>query len=138
MNAYQLANEALRVRVADPPAMDGHQHDQCFVAANCPCRTLRCARRREVLHCLMHGFSEKQAARSLGISSNTVHCHVTAIYRHFAVCTRAELLARILVMLMREVAQEARAAKPLPRASPVRSPRRDVRPNAPAMAMVSQ
>ena len=57
----------------------------------------------------MHGFSEKETANAIGASVHTVHCHVTAIYRHFAVCSRAELLARMLVMVMCEMAQEMQA-----------------------------
>jgi hypothetical protein len=32
----------------------------------------------------------------LELSVNTVHEYVTALYRHFGVCSRAELLARFL------------------------------------------
>ena len=107
MNARRIARQTLRLVVASPLAAEGNGHDQCIVS-NCPCRTLH-PRQRQVLHCLMHGFSEKETATAMGSSINTVHCHVTAIYRHFAVRSRAELLARMLVMVMREVAEEVRA-----------------------------
>ncbi len=50
-------------------------------------------RRREVLNLLLDGDSEKQAAATLGIRPSTLHEHVLAIYRHFGVSSRAELMA---------------------------------------------
>lgn len=51
---------------------------------------------RQTLACLLEGDSEKQAAARLGVSGPTVHQYVTALYRHYGVTTRAELLARVL------------------------------------------
>ncbi len=51
------------------------------------------ARRREVLSLLLDGDSEKEAAATLGIRPSTLHEHVLAIYRHFGVSSRAELMA---------------------------------------------
>lgn len=51
---------------------------------------------RQVLSCLLDGDSEKQVAVRLGLSGPTVHQYVTALYRHYAVASRAELLARVL------------------------------------------
>lgn len=53
-------------------------------------------RQREVLRCLLEGDGDKQAAVRLGISRFTVNVHTKAIYRHFGVQSRAELLARWL------------------------------------------
>ena len=50
----------------------------------------------QTLEHLLRGDSEKQIARYLGVSRNTVHVYVTMLYRHFDVCTRAELLARFV------------------------------------------
>lgn len=50
-------------------------------------------RQREVLDYLLDGDSEKQIAFALDLSRATVHEHVTAIYRHFEVSSRPELLA---------------------------------------------
>lgn len=50
-------------------------------------------RQRDVLDLLLDGDAEKQIASTLGISRPTVHEHVTALYRHFEVSSRAELLA---------------------------------------------
>lgn len=50
-------------------------------------------RQREVLDLLLDGDAEKQIAATLGIARATVHEHVTALYRHFEVSSRAELLA---------------------------------------------
>jgi DNA-binding CsgD family transcriptional regulator len=54
------------------------------------------ARSRQVLRCLLEGDSEKQVARRIGVSTTTVHDHVKAIYRHFRVSSRPELLAYFL------------------------------------------
>jgi DNA-binding CsgD family transcriptional regulator len=51
---------------------------------------------RETLQCLQEGDSEKQAAARMGLSVPTVHQYVTALYRHYQVSSRAELLARVL------------------------------------------
>jgi DNA-binding CsgD family transcriptional regulator len=49
---------------------------------------------RDVLRCLLEGDSDKQVAARLSISRYTVNQHVKAIFRHFRVTTRPELLAR--------------------------------------------
>lgn len=51
-------------------------------------------RHRKVLEALLDGDSEKQIARRLGYSQSTVHEYIKAIYRHFRVESRAELMAR--------------------------------------------
>ena len=48
---------------------------------------------RRVLDLLMTGLSEKEVARHLKISQNTVHNHVKAIYKIMGVNSRPELLA---------------------------------------------
>ena len=53
-------------------------------------------RHRQTLEGLLAGDSEKQIAARLGVSRNTVHVYVTALYRHFDVNSRGELLARFL------------------------------------------
>ena len=53
-------------------------------------------RLRQTLDALLEGDSEKQLARRLGISRDTVHVYVKALYRHFSVVSRAELLAHFL------------------------------------------
>jgi DNA-binding CsgD family transcriptional regulator len=50
-------------------------------------------RRREVLARLLTGDSEKQIAAALSISPATAHEHVMAVYRHFQVRSRGELMA---------------------------------------------
>src|SRR4051812_25654327 len=42
-------------------------------------------RHRQTLERLLAGDSEKQIALKLGVSRNTVHVYVTALYRHFDV-----------------------------------------------------
>jgi DNA-binding CsgD family transcriptional regulator len=48
---------------------------------------------RQTLGYLLQGDSEKQAARRLGVSQATTHEYVTALYRHFKVSSRAQLMA---------------------------------------------
>jgi DNA-binding CsgD family transcriptional regulator len=50
----------------------------------------------KVLEQLLPGYSEKQVAVRLGYSPHTVHTYVKAIYKHFAVTSRSELLAKLL------------------------------------------
>jgi len=53
-------------------------------------------RLRQTLDCLLEGDSEKQVAARLGLSTATVHQYVTALYRHFSVQSRGQLIARVL------------------------------------------
>lgn len=53
-------------------------------------------RHRQTLQCLLEGDTERQAAQKMGLSRSTVHEYVMAVYRHFAVSSRAELLAHFL------------------------------------------
>jgi DNA-binding CsgD family transcriptional regulator len=53
-------------------------------------------RLRQTLEALLDGDSEKQAALRLGIGVRTAHEYVVAVYRHFGVSSRGELLARYL------------------------------------------
>ena len=51
-------------------------------------------RLRQTLELLLQGRSEKDVSHELGLSRATVHEYVTAVYRHFGVHSRSELLAR--------------------------------------------
>lgn len=51
---------------------------------------------REVLTLALRGVDESAMAQSLGRSAHTVHTHLKAIFKHFDVHTRAELIARLL------------------------------------------
>jgi DNA-binding CsgD family transcriptional regulator len=51
---------------------------------------------RKVFQLLMTGCAEKAIARRLNLSQHTVHNHVRAIFRTFAVHSRAELFAVVL------------------------------------------
>lgn len=53
-------------------------------------------RLRDTLRGLVRGRSEKQLAAELELSPHTVHDYVKALYRHFGVQSRSELLARCL------------------------------------------
>lgn len=51
-------------------------------------------RQRQTLDHLLAGHSEKQIAARMRLSHNTVHHHIKALYRHFGVSSRSELLAK--------------------------------------------
>ncbi len=67
-----------------------------LAAPGAPGRSELSPRLREALDCLLEGDSEKQAARRMGLSPLTVHEYIKAIYTHFGVSSRAELLALFL------------------------------------------
>lgn len=50
----------------------------------------------QTLQRMLAGDSEKQVALHLGVSPHTVHVYVKALYRHFDVSSRGELLARFV------------------------------------------
>jgi DNA-binding NarL/FixJ family response regulator len=53
-------------------------------------------RHRQALRLLLVGKSEKEIARSMGVSLHTVHDYVKSIHRALGVSSRAELMARFL------------------------------------------
>ena len=53
-------------------------------------------RLRQTLAYLLEGDSEKQVADRLRLSHDTTHQYVTALYRHFGVGSRAQLMAHVL------------------------------------------
>jgi DNA-binding CsgD family transcriptional regulator len=53
-------------------------------------------RLRQTLAYLLEGDSEKQLAARLALSQATIHQYVTALYRHFGVGSRAQLLALVI------------------------------------------
>jgi DNA-binding CsgD family transcriptional regulator len=53
-------------------------------------------RMRQTLERLLSGDGEKQVAARLKLSPHTVHVYVKALYRHFDVSSRGELLAKCL------------------------------------------
>jgi DNA-binding CsgD family transcriptional regulator len=65
-----------------------------LAAAHEPSAMQLSSRLRQVLDCLLEGNSEKQVAARLGLTPQTVNQYVKAIYRHFHVSSRAELMAR--------------------------------------------
>jgi DNA-binding CsgD family transcriptional regulator len=65
-----------------------------FAAAHEPSAMQLSPRLRQVLDCLLEGDSEKQVAARLGLKPLTVNQYVKAVYRHFRVNSRAELMAR--------------------------------------------
>jgi DNA-binding CsgD family transcriptional regulator len=77
-----LLNYELAMRVGAPLAMDWHRSRQGLTP-----------RQTQVLNRLLEGESEKEAAQVLGLSQHRVHDCVKAIYDHFQVRSRGELLA---------------------------------------------
>jgi len=53
-------------------------------------------RMRQTLRCLLGGDQEKEIARRLQLSQNTVHVYVKALYRQYNVSCRGELLSKFL------------------------------------------
>jgi len=51
-------------------------------------------RQRTVLNLLCEGWSRKKIAEHLGVSINTVHGYVKAVFKHFQAHSQAELIAR--------------------------------------------
>jgi DNA-binding CsgD family transcriptional regulator len=51
---------------------------------------------RQTLQRMLAGDSEKEIGVCLGVSKHTVHVYVKALYRHFEVSSRGELLARFV------------------------------------------
>jgi DNA-binding CsgD family transcriptional regulator len=66
------------------------------VLARNPERAGLSPRLSQTLDYLLEGDSEKQIATRMALSLPTVHQYVTALYRHFGACSRAELLARFI------------------------------------------
>jgi DNA-binding CsgD family transcriptional regulator len=73
---------------------DGETSNHATVSNN-PGRLLTQGQER-VFQLLLKGLTEKGIAVDLEISHHTVHNHVKAIYRIFAVASRSELFARLL------------------------------------------
>src|SRR5262245_60277397 len=65
-------------------------------------------RLRQTLVWLLEGDSEKQVASRLGLSEATTHQYVTALYRHFGVQSRAQLMAHAIKRLARREWRELR------------------------------
>jgi len=53
-------------------------------------------RQRQTLRGMLQGLTEKELARTLGLSRHTVHVHVKAVYRRFNVCSKGELMAQFI------------------------------------------
>jgi LuxR family maltose regulon positive regulatory protein len=51
-------------------------------------------RERTILRFLSGGLTEREIARELFVSYNTVHSHVKSLYRKLGVSSRAEAVAR--------------------------------------------
>jgi DNA-binding NarL/FixJ family response regulator len=47
----------------------------------------------ETLDVILTGVAEKDAARRLRVTRNTVHGYIKQLYDHFGVCSRAELMS---------------------------------------------
>lgn len=57
--------------------------------------TQLCEREREIVECIVHGFSNKDMAKRLCISERTVSTHLVNIYEKLNVHSRAELTALV-------------------------------------------
>lgn len=77
--------------------------ERCDDPARSPvaCPTQLTPAQLRVFGLLIQGLSEKEVAVRLGLSQNTIHHHVSAIYRVAGVTSRAELLAQVLTKSQR-------------------------------------
>lgn len=79
------------------PGKTQHPTDQPRSAdANSQLQIKLSPRLRQTLQRLLAGDSEKQVARHLALSKNTVHVYVKALYREYNVNSRGELLAKFV------------------------------------------
>jgi DNA-binding NarL/FixJ family response regulator len=69
---------------------------RALVSASEPSPERLAPRLRQTLAFLLEGDGEKQVAARLGLSVATTHQYVTALYRHFGVRSRAQLMAHAL------------------------------------------
>jgi DNA-binding NarL/FixJ family response regulator len=83
-----------------------------LVSAAEPCPDTLSPRLRQTLACLLEGDSEKQVASRLGLSQATTHEYVTALYRHFGVQSRAQLMAHAIKRVARTDWKELRDRYP--------------------------
>jgi DNA-binding CsgD family transcriptional regulator len=110
---------------------------RALVSAAEPSPDALAPRLRQTLACLLEGDSEKQAAVRLGLSQATTHEYVTALYRHFSVRSRAQLMAHAIKRLARNdwraLSAEGRSDRAEPQPPPeARSlPARPRRPDGP-------
>jgi DNA-binding CsgD family transcriptional regulator len=82
---------------------------RCIVSATEPRPDKLSPRLRQTLACLLEGDSEKQVASHLGLSQATTHQYVIALYRHFGVQSRAQLMAHAIKRLARREWKELHA-----------------------------
>jgi len=83
---------------------------RALVSATEPSPEKLSPRLRQTLACLVEGDSEKQMAARLSLSHDTTHQYVTALYRHFRVASRAQLMAHVIKRLARREWKEVRLA----------------------------
>jgi len=82
-----------------------------LVSATEPSPVKLSPRLRQTLAYLLEGDSEKQVADRLGLSQATTHEYVTALYRHFGVQSRAQLMAHAIKRLARSEWKELHARR---------------------------
>jgi DNA-binding CsgD family transcriptional regulator len=82
-----------------------------LVSATEPSPVKLSPRLRQTLAYLLEGDSEKQVADHLGLSHDTTHEYVTALYRHFGVKSRAQLMAHAIKRLARSEWKELHARR---------------------------
>ena len=83
---------------------------RALVSATEPSPEKLSPRLRQTLACLVEGDSVKQMAARLSLSLDTTHQYVTALYRHFRVASRAQLMAHVIKRLARREWKEVRLA----------------------------
>jgi DNA-binding CsgD family transcriptional regulator len=120
-SVYQLSDEGAIIVIALHRAVGDHEfsareqrlvsffHEELgrlvghsLVSVTAPSPDKLSPRLRQTLACLVEGDSEKQVAARLGLSRATTHQYVTAVYRHFKVGSRAQLLAHVIRRMGRD------------------------------------
>jgi DNA-binding CsgD family transcriptional regulator len=91
-----LPLESIGLTPSGTPAVDPNPADESPKSEPLDIHLALSPRQQQTLQHLLSGDSEKQVARKLGLSQNTIHVHVKALYRRFGVSSRGELLAKHL------------------------------------------
>jgi len=51
----------------------------------------------EIIHCVVKGYSNKNAAENLGITESTIKAHLTSIYHKVGAANRIQMLNKLMI-----------------------------------------
>ena len=95
-DSWFAGRETLLVHLLHSEMPSIYARQRIFPGSSFPADGDLTERERQTLDRLLAGCSEKEAADALGLSPNTVHVYVRALYRRYGVSSRGELMARLL------------------------------------------